>query len=222
MLDTRNPDAGTARRALEKLCQTYWYPLYGFVRRQGTSPADAEDAVQGFFHHFLKRSDFDRVEPERGRLRSYLLGALKHFLANESAKSSALKRGGGMVCSLDREWAEDQLLLEPSSEEWSPERLYDRRWALTQLEAARERVAESYAKRGKGEQFRVLEPYLAWNSGEDYALAAVELGMKETTARVAIHRLRKRFREALQGEIAETVASPQELAEELKIFPELL
>lgn len=222
VLSANDSDADISKRALGELCQAYWYPLYAFVRRQGLAAADAEDAIQEFFFRFLKREDFARIDRDKGRLRSYLLGALKHFLSNEAAKANAEKRGGGKVVSLDREWAENQLEIEPASDEWSPEKLYDRRWALTQLEAARQRVADHFEKRGKAEQFDVLAKFLAWNSGEDYASAAAELEISESAVRVAVHRLRQKYRDALRAEIADTVDSNEALELELKTFADLL
>ena len=222
VLHARSGDSVTANRALEELCQLYWFPLYGFIRRQGHSSHDAEDFTQEFLSRILERRDFDRVDREKGRLRSYLLGALKHFLANEATRERAQRRGGGKVISLDREWAENQLSLEPATDEWSPDRLFDRRWALTQIDAARNQVLKRFESRGKSDQFRVLEKFLAWNSGENYEAAAMELGMSESTVRVAVHRLRERFGKALTDEIANTVEGDADLARELGEFSQLL
>jgi RNA polymerase sigma factor (sigma-70 family) len=209
-------DEQTAQRALSELCEIYWYPIYAFVRRGGHSPPDAEDLTQEFFAGFLQRKDFAAADPEKGRLRSYLLGALKHFLVNTSARANAQKRGGGQsAVSLDSDWAESQLKLEPVGDQASPEKLFDRRWALTLLDRALVSVAEAYEKRGKAEQFQALEKFLAWNSGEDLRRAAEQLGVSESAFRVALHRLRQRYRKALRQEVAETVGSSSDLESEI-------
>ncbi|MGK0187157.1 MAG: RNA polymerase sigma factor (sigma-70 family) [Verrucomicrobiales bacterium] len=223
VLRARSDDATVARRALEELCQLYWFPLYGFIRRHGHGAHDAQDLTQEFFRRFLERQDFDRADEGKGRLRSYLLGAVKHFLSNEMTRAEALKRGGNEeIISLDQDWAESQLQLEAESDTWSPDRLFDRRWALTQLDAARLLVRERFVGRGKIEQFEVLEKFLAWNGGEDYAAAARELAMTETAVRVAVHRLRERFRNALRQEIAHTVEAESDLEAEMRAFAQLL
>lgn len=223
VLRARSEDSAVAGRALEELCQLYWFPIYGFIRRQGNAAHDAQDLTQEFFRRFLEREDFGRVDQEKGRLRSYLLGAVKHFLSNESKRAKAQRRGGGeTILSLDQDWAENQLLLEPQTDAWSPDRLFDRCWALTQLEGARRRVRERFSSRGKAKLFDVLEKFLAWNGGEDYHAAATELGMTETAVRVAVHRMRERYRNALRDEIAHTVGNEDELDQEMKEFAQFL
>ncbi len=209
-----------ARSALSELCEIYWYPIYAFVRRRGYSPPDAEDLTQDFFKNLLEGKDFTRADPNKGRLRSYLLGALKHFLSNASAREQAQKRGGGQaIVSLDVEWGESQLKLEPGSDHSTPEKLFDRRWALTLLNRALENVRESYAKRGKEKQFQALEKFLTWNSREDFREAAELLGMSESAFRVALHRLRQRYRKALKWEVVETVGSEADLDQEIAQLP---
>lgn len=222
VLLARDEDVETARGALSELCEIYWFPLYAFIRRRGYSPPDAEDLTQDFFMRLLERKDLDRAEPEKGRLRSYLLGALKHFLSNASARENTEKRGGGRVAiPLDTEWAESQLKLEPGSDRSTPEKLFDRRWALTLLDRALENVRAAYQKRGKENQFETLEKFIAWNSGEDFRRAAEALGMSESAVRVALHRLRQRYRKELRREVAETVGSEAELEEEIAGLPSL-
>ena len=209
-------DDETAQRALSELCEIYWYPIYAFVRRDGHSPADSEDLTQDFFASFLQRNDFAAANRAKGRLRSFLLGALKHFLANASARAKAQKRGGGQsAVSLDAEWAESQMKLEPGSDQSSPEKLFDRRWALTLLDRALTTVAVAYEKRGKADQFQALEKFLAWNSGEDLRQTAEQLGVSESAFRVALHRLRQRYQKALRKEVAETVGSDSDLESEI-------
>lgn len=216
MAGARERDPETARRALAELCELYWYPLYAFVRRSGRSPEDAEDLTQAFLAHLLEREDFGRADPARGRLRSYLLGALKHFLANEAARAGAARRGGGArLVPLDRAWGESQLALEPADPGMTPDQLYDRRWALSLLASALEDVRKGYEARGKGEQFETLAPFLAWNSGEDFAAAAETLGLTESGVRVAVHRLRRRYRDAVSAAVADTVTDSADLASEL-------
>ena len=209
-------DDETAQRALSELCEIYWYPIYAFVRRDGHSPTDSEDLTQDFFAGFLQRNDFAAVDRAKGRLRSYLLGALKHFLANASARAKAQKRGGGQrAVSLDAEWAESQMNLEPGSDQSTPEILFDRRWALTLLDRALTTVAGAYEKRGKADQFQALKKFLAWNSGEDLRQTANQLGVSESAFRVALHRLRQRYQKALRKEVAETVGSDSDLESEI-------
>jgi RNA polymerase sigma-70 factor (ECF subfamily) len=217
VLHAGDSDEETAQRALSELCEIYWYPIYAFVRRGGHSAADAEDLTQDFFAGFLQRNDFAAVDRSKGRLRSYLLGALKHFLASAATRAKAQKRGGGQTAvTLDSDWAESQLKLEPVGDQASPEKLFDRRWALTLLDRALTTVAEAYEARGKAEQFQALEKFLAWNSGEDLRQAADALGISESAFRVALHRLRQRYRKALRREVAETVGSSADLDSELQ------
>lgn len=220
VIDTRDEDGGKAHRALSELCEIYWYPIYAFIRRRGYTPTDAEDLTQDFFKDFLERKDFVKADPRKGRLRSYLLGALKHYLSNETARNEAQRRGGGMVAfALDVEWGESQLKLEPGSDHSTPEKLFDRRWALTLLNNALCNVRKSYTKRGKDKQFQTLEKFLTWNSGEDFREAAELIGMSESAFRVALHRLRQRYKKALRREVAETVGSEADLDQEITRLP---
>jgi len=206
-----------AQEALAKLCQTYWYPLYAFVRRQGHSPHDAQDLTQEFFARLLRSHYFAAADPKRGRFRSFLLGSIKHFLAHEWEKGRALKRGGGQVLiSLDGPAGETRYALEPP-DNVTADKIFERRWALTLLEQVLARLQEDYAASGKRQLFQELKPTL---TGEKCAGSYVEigsrLGLNEGAVKVAVHRLRQRYGELLREEIAHTVASPEEVEEELR------
>jgi RNA polymerase sigma-70 factor (ECF subfamily) len=215
VLAARHGDSKSARAALEKLCNTYWYPLYAFVRRSGQSPHDAEDSVQGFFAVCLEKNYLDAADKEKGRFRSFLLIALKRFLAKEHDKSQARKRGGGeKPIALEGLTAEQRYALEPA-EQLSADKLFERRWALTLLEKVLSRLREEQAAAGKLEAFGQLKEFLlAGGRGTPYAELAARLGMSEGAVKVAVHRLRQRYRELLEEEIANTVASQEEVEEE--------
>ena len=208
-------DSTRAHAALEKLCRNYWYPLYAFVRRLGNSAHDAEDLVQGFFAVCLEKNYLGAVEQGRGRFRSFLLVALKRFLANEWDKQRAQKRGGTRaIVELDSLTAEQRYALEPP-EQLTADRLFDRRWALTLLERVLRRLADEQSSAGKSEQFEALKECItAAGRGTPYAKLASQLGMSEGAIKVAVHRLRQRYRELLEEEIANTVARPEEIEEE--------
>jgi RNA polymerase sigma factor (sigma-70 family) len=210
-------DSPGAAQALEHLCQAYWYPLYAHVRRAGHSPADAEDLTQAFFARLLAKDWLAVAERERGRFRSFLLGALKHFLANEWDKARAQKRGGHLqIVSLDAPAGEDRLQHEAVAA-GSPDREFDRRWVLALLDTVLGRLADEYRAAGKATQFERLKPALGGDRSEvDYALLSQELAMSEGAARVAVHRLRQRYRELLRDEIAQTVATADEVETELR------
>ena len=206
-----------SQAALETLCRTYWYPLYAFVRHRGHSPEDAQDLVQGFFARLLAREDLATVEQKRGLFRSFLLAALRHFLANEWDRERAAKRGGGVHCiPLDEVLAESQFNREPRHE-LTPEKLYERSWAWTVLEQVRTRLRAEYRARATDSRFELLEKFLP---GEESELSCAEvgarLGLSEGTIKAEIHRLRQRYRALLREEIAHTVASPDEVAEEIR------
>jgi len=204
-------------RALEELCHTYWYPLYAYVRRQGHSKEDAEDLTQGFFACFLGRNYLEGLSSEQGRFRAFLLAALKHFMANEWDKSQRQKRGGGAApLSLDWQDADSRYQINPA-DQLSPDKLYDRAWAMTLLEQVITRLRGESAAEGKGEVFEQLKPFLmAGQSTIPYADVAVRLGLNEGAARVAVHRLRKRYRELLRGEISQTLSDPADVEEEMR------
>jgi len=210
-------EAPASRAALAELCEVYWYPLYAFVRRAGHGADDARDLVQGFFTAFLARDDLRGLEEEGGRFRSYLLGALRHHVANERERESALKRGGGRVTgSLDLARAEERYALEPA-DPCTPERLFERKWALAVLERALARLAAEQQEKGRAPAFERLRAFLvASDADEPLASAARELGLTANAARVAVHRLRARYRELLLQEVSETVDRPQDVEDELR------
>lgn len=212
----------SARQSLAELCETYWPPLYTFLRRTGCSPQEAEDTVQGFFARLLEKGDLAAVDPGRGRFRSYLLASLKHFLSNERDRARALKRGGRRVIeSLDAEAAESRFVREPV-EKHTPEALFEREWALTLLDRVQHRLAAEQVAGGKMERFIVLGQHLAGAAAQKYAESAARLGMTENAVKVAVHRLRQRFGELLREEIAETVSTPEEVDDEVRTLFEAL
>ena len=204
-------------RAREELCRTYWYPLYAYVRRQGHSKEDAEDLTQGFFAAFLKRNYLEDVRSEKGRFRAFLLAVLKHYLANEYDRAGRQKRGGGVApLSLDWQDADTRYQIDPA-DRFSPDKLYDRAWATTLLEQVIARLRAECAAEGKGKVFEQLKPFLTMGKSDiPYAQAAASLGLNEGAARVAVHRLRKRYRELLREEIAQTLTEPADIEEELR------
>ncbi len=206
-----------AQEALEKLCRGYWLPLYAFVRREGHGPEDAKDLTQEFFARLLERRDFDAVRREKGRLRSYLLVALKHFLSNERHRASAIKRGHGQQpISLDEIIAHQRNELEPA-ESVTAEQIYERRWALTVLDQVLARLGDEFRAAEKAPLFERLKELLADEPGRPtQAEIACELGMTENAVKQAFHRLRERYRQILREEIAHTVATPAEIEDELR------
>jgi len=209
-----SPDSAAA---LETLCRGYWYPLYAFVRRQGHPPCDAEDLTQEFFARLLAKDYLAAAAPEKGRFRTFLRVALKHFLANEWDRARRLKRGGGHTpLSLDTAMAEDRYQTE-RVEGLPPDRLYERRWALALLEQTLGRLRAEHASAGKTAEFECLKAVLMADRGAiDYAEVAKHLGGNEGAARVAVHRLRKRFREIYREEISQTLADGEDLDAELR------
>jgi RNA polymerase sigma-70 factor (ECF subfamily) len=206
-----------AHEALARLCETYWYPLYAFVRRRGHSPEDAQDSTQEFFARLLAGNWVGDADRAKGRFRTFLLTALNRFLANEWNRAHAQKRGGGAVSvPLDTEVAESRYCADTQNA-LTPDRLYDRQWAMTLLDRALTRLEAEHQRRGKAAEFAVLSPALTAERGDiPYATMATQLGLSETAARMAVHRLRKRFREVFREEIAQTVAQPDEVEEEIR------
>ena len=208
-------DSPRARVALEALCHAYWYPLYAFVRRSGQSPHDAEDSVQGFFAVCIDKNYLAAAQKEKGRFRSFLLLALKRFLAKERDKSRARKRGGGQKpIALDGLTAEQRYALEPA-EHLSADRLFERRWALSLLEQVLSRLRDEQAAAGRLEAFEQLKEFLlAGGRGTPYQEVATRIGLSEGAVKVAVLRLRQRYRALLEEEIGNTVASAQEVEDE--------
>lgn len=215
-----SPQAG---RALEELCQIYWYPLYAYVRRQGRSKEDAEDLVQGFFERFLQKNSLEGLDAGQGKFRAFLLASLKHFLANEWDKAGRQKRGGGIQhLSLDWQDADERFHLEPS-DHLTPDLAFDREWALALLERVIIRLRDECAADGKKQLFEQSRGYLmVGEPAIPYAQAARALGVDEGAVRVAVHRLRKRYRALLRDEIAQTLADPAQVAEELRSLQAVL
>jgi RNA polymerase sigma factor (sigma-70 family) len=203
-----------SKMAMEELCRVYWYPLYAYVRRRGYSKEDAEDLTQAFLARLFAGKDLEGLSPERGRFRAFLLASLKNHLANEWDKSQRLKRGGGVTfLPLGCDAAEQRYRVEPSHH-LSPDKLYDRVWAITLLERVLEKLAEANSG---NPAFASLKPCLTVARQEmDYPAVAAELGMSEGAVRVAVHRLRKQYREYLKAEIAGTLAGPEQLDDELQ------
>jgi RNA polymerase sigma factor (sigma-70 family) len=210
-------DSPTGEAALEQLCQNYWPPVYAFVRRRGSSPADAEDLTQAFFAHLLAKDALAKVERQKGKFRSFLLAALTHFLTNEWAKTQTRKRGGDrQITSLDDDTGEALYRQEPA-DTLSPERLFDRRWALTLIARALDGLRQEYAAAGKAALFARIEPGLTDEvAPAAYAQWGAELDMNEGAVRVALHRLRRRFGDALRAEVAQAVSRPEEIEEEIR------
>jgi len=216
VLDAAKSDSPACAEALERLCQTYWFPLYAYVRRRGHDAEDAKDLVQGFFARFLEKDYLGDVDRRKGKFRSFLLASMNHYIAYETAKATAVKRGGkSVILSLDEESAEGRYLLEPSTEE-SPERDFERRWAVTLLREAMSRLEGEYAEAGKGELCERLKPFLT-DRPEDgaYAAAGTELDLTKSAVTSLVHRMRKRYRELVREEVANTVAQPLEIDEEM-------
>ena len=210
-------DTPHARDALEKLCRSYWFPIYAFVRRQGHGPHDAQDLTQEFFARLLEKKQLAGADPARGRFRSFLLASLKHFLANEWDKANAQKRGGGQVLiPIDAATAETSCGFEPA-DNLTADIIFERRWALTLLEHVLGRLRAEYVRDGKENLFEQLKPTLTEASRTvAYSEIATRLGTTEGAVKVAVHRLRQRYRELLRAEIADTVANPGEVDDEIR------
>ena len=211
--------APQSAEALEALCKAYWFPLYAYVRRRGHTKEDAEDLTQAFFADLLGRRDFAKADGERGKFRAFLLASLKHFLANEWDKSRRQKRGGNIThFSLDWQSAETQFQI-ADSRQIPPDAAYDREWAVALLERVISKLREESMADGKAGRFEHLKSFLTMGKGEiPYASAATALAMEEGAVRVAVHRLRKRYREVLRNEVADTLADPAMVEEELAVL----
>jgi RNA polymerase sigma-70 factor (ECF subfamily) len=211
-----------ARAALEELCRAYWYPLYAFVRSRGYSAVDAQDLTQAFFARFLETGGFASANRERGRFRSYLLGAMKHFLANEWHRSQTQKRGGRVqFIEWDALDPETRYAAAPAPSD-DPERLFDREWALQTISGALEALRGEMAQAGKSEQFDALKGSLTGEDELPREQIAARLGMSEGAVKVAVHRLRQRYRNLLRAAIAETVSSEEDLNEEMRYLVAVL
>lgn len=212
-----------ARSALETLCRGYWFPLYAFVRRSGYSQHDAEDLTQAFFSHVFESDFIHRAAPEKGRFRSFLLVSLRNFIAKQHAREASQKRGGGhRPVDFDESAAEARLAVHGASS-LTPSELFDRDWALTLLEQALDRLEAEQRAIGKAALFARLRPFLRTPPQPgDYDALAAELGVAKGTLTVSIHRLQQRYRALVRGEIAQTLASPTDLDDELRYLCSLL
>jgi RNA polymerase sigma factor (sigma-70 family) len=210
-------ESPAAQEALEKLCRTYWRPIYGFVQRQGIGPEEAKDITQGFFADLLERRSLSAVRREKGRFRSYLLGALKHFLADERRRAVAIKRGKGQrLIPLEELTADERIEMEPA-DPVTPEQIYERRWASTLLERVLSRSKDEYRAAGNATLFDSLKQLLPDEPGApSQADIAAQLGMTENAVRQAFHRFRQRYQLLLREEIAHTVATPGDIEDELR------
>jgi len=217
VLAAGDTDSPQANAALAALCRTYWYPLYAFVRRKGKTPPDAEDLTQAFFARLLEKNYVAQADRERGRFRTFLLAALTHFLADEWDKARRLKRGGGReVISFDAASAEERYRLEPI-DQLDAAKLYERRWVTTLFDKVLERLEQEFRDSGKGALFNGLKSsLLAEDTGLSYAEAGARLGLTEQAVKQSVHRMRRRYRELFREEIAQTVAGPGEVEDELK------
>ena len=212
-------ESPAAQEALEKLCRTYWWPLYGFVRRNGYQPEEAQDLTQGFFQLLLERRDFDAVRREKGRLRSYLLTALKNFLGKAHRREMTVKRGEGRaLVPLEELLSRERADFEPA-DTLSADRIYERRWALTLLEEVLARLEQEYRTADNAALFDELKQLLGDEPDRpSQAAIAQKLGMSENAVKQAFHRLRERYRALLREEIAHTVAVPGDIEDELRHF----
>jgi len=216
-----DPHCKEARSALASLCEHYWYPLYAYLRRRGYSAEEAQDLTQEFFIRVLEGRYLDRADPEKGRFRSFIMTSLKFFVADEEDRQRAHKRGGGMVVSLELSSGEERYQREPAHNE-TPEWIFERRWALSLIDRVVEKLREEFARHGRPEHFERLKVFLLGQSDAPYAALAQEMNTSEGALKVAIHRLRKRYRELFRQEIADTVADPAEVESELRFLAAVL
>ncbi|HUE71125.1 MAG TPA: sigma-70 family RNA polymerase sigma factor [Pirellulaceae bacterium] len=216
MLQARG-DSPQSHSALAELCSRYWYPVYAFLRRRGSSPEDASDLTQGFFTILLEKEYLDDVDRQKGRFRTFLLTAASRFASKDYEREHAQKRGGGRkLVSLDVSEGECRYQHEPA-DDWTPEKIFARRWALTILDGALARLRKDHEESGRTSLFEALKTYLTGDSGAPpLAEVARRLSMTEGAVKVAVHRLRERYRQALREEIGQTVAAPADVEDELK------
>ena len=212
--DASSPEA---EAALTRLCQTYWLPVYAFVRKRGHSPEQAQDLTQGFFANFLEKQHVTKANRERGRFRSFLMTSVENFLRNENDRAQAQKRGGGrQLLSLDEQDAEARYLCEPTTE-MDPAKAFEQRWAATLLDTVLRRLQAEFGATGRGALFEALQPQL-WGDAEStpYPELAERFGLTLANVKITAHRLRQRYRELLREEIAHTVALPSQIDDEIR------
>jgi RNA polymerase sigma factor (sigma-70 family) len=218
VLAATQPDSTEARAALARLCEAYWYPLYAYIRRRGHDPEQAKDLTQELFARLIEKQYLQAADRQRGRFRTFLLACAQHFLSNEAKKEKTLKRGGAyQIIALEDAMAEDRYGAEPV-DEMSPERLFERRWALTMLDQTMEELKQEFAQAGKAAHFDILQVFLSGSkeAPASYAEIGVQLDLSEGAARQASFRMRARYGELLRQRVAQTVASPRELEDEMK------
>jgi RNA polymerase sigma-70 factor (ECF subfamily) len=216
-----DPKRKEVRSALASLCENYWYPLYAYLRRRGYPADQAQDLTQEFFIRVLEGRYLDRADPEKGRFRAFLLTSLKFFVADEEDRNRAQKRGGGALLPLEFSSGEERYQREPAHDE-TPERIFERRWALSVLDRVVQELRDEFVRHGRPEHFERLKVFLLGHSDAPYASLAHELNTSEGALKVAIHRLRKRYRELFRQEIADTVADPAEVESELRFLAAVL
>jgi RNA polymerase sigma-70 factor (ECF subfamily) len=217
VVSAQDQDSSRSLQALESLCRTYWYPLYAFVRRQGRRPHDAQDLTQAFFTRLLQKDYLKSAARAKGRFRTFLLVAFNRFLADEWDRQHAQKRGAfAPIVSIDQELAESRYAAEPAHR-LQPDVLFDRQWAVALIEHVMARLHEEYLASGRAKLFEHLRGCLARDqSSPPYAKIAPQLNLTEAAIKMAVHRLRARYREILRAEIAHTVSSPEEIEEEIR------
>jgi RNA polymerase sigma factor (sigma-70 family) len=216
-----DPDRKEARSALGSLCEHYWYPLYAYLRRSGHPPDEAQDLTQEFFIRVLEGRYLDRADPAKGRFRSFLLTSLKFFVADQGDRQRARKRGAGMVVPLEYSSGEERYQREPAHDE-TPEHIFERRWAFSVLDRVVEKLRNELVQHGRPEHFDRLMVFLLGQSDAPYAALASEMKTSEGALKVAIHRLRKRYRELFRQEIADLVADPADVESELRYLAAVL
>jgi RNA polymerase sigma factor (sigma-70 family) len=221
VLAAGDPQQKQARSALAALCESYWYPLYAYVRRRGYPVDQAQDLTQEFLLRVLDGRYLDRADPEKGRFRAYILTSLKFFLADEADRSRARKRDAGSTLSLEISSGEERYQRDPAHNE-TPERVFERRWALSLLDAVIARLRAEFAQHGRLDHFDRLKGLLLDHGDTPYAALAREMGTSEGALKVAIHRFRKRYRDLFREEIAQTVADPADVESELRFLAAVL
>ncbi len=218
VLAAADEDTTQATVALERLCRTYWYPLYCYLRRRGHNHEDAQDLTQGFLAQLLERKSFARTDAGKGRFRSFLLAGLNYFVSDQRDRASAQKRGGGrpVLSFMGAQAADERYRLEPVDDR-SPDKLFEQRWALTLLDQVLARLEQEFLEARKAELFLRLRGFLVAGTGEEsYAAVGADLGMSAEAVKKAVHRMRHRYYELFREEIAHTVASPAEVEDEMR------
>lgn len=219
VVTARSSDEPRAREALAKLCQAYWYPLYAFVRRRGHSPENAQDLTQEFLARLLEKNWVSDADKTKGRFRTFLLSAMKHFLADEWDKARAQKRGGGLSLEPLQSGTAETRYVQEAADDVTPERNFELRWALTLLEQVLNRLRAEYEQEGKAELFAALHPCLVGErASQPYAELAQSLGSSESMVKSTVHRMRQRYRQLLRDEIANTVAGAEDVDEEMRFL----